>query len=50
MALFWDRDNWQPLCAPCHDSHKKRMESKPVTSTCDIDGTPTDQRHPWNRP
>lgn len=18
-ALFWDRDNWQPLCKPCHD-------------------------------
>ncbi len=17
--LFWDRDNWQPLCKPCHD-------------------------------
>jgi len=19
MALFWDSDNWQPLCKPCHD-------------------------------
>lgn len=18
MDLFWDRDNWQPMCAPCH--------------------------------
>lgn len=18
-ALFWDSDNWQPLCKPCHD-------------------------------
>lgn len=18
-ALFWDHDNWQPLCKPCHD-------------------------------
>lgn len=18
-VLFWDRDNWQPLCKPCHD-------------------------------
>ena len=18
-ALFWDRNNWQPLCKPCHD-------------------------------
>jgi 5-methylcytosine-specific restriction protein A len=19
MALFWDSDNWQPLCKACHD-------------------------------
>lgn len=19
MKLFWDRDNWQPLCKSCHD-------------------------------
>ena len=19
-ALFWDQDNWQPLCKPCHDA------------------------------
>ncbi|WP_329894340.1 HNH endonuclease signature motif containing protein [Stenotrophomonas sp. SMYL20] len=19
QALFWDTDNWQPLCKPCHD-------------------------------
>ncbi len=18
-SLFWDRDNWQPLCTPCHN-------------------------------
>ncbi|WP_420331895.1 hypothetical protein [Oceanicaulis alexandrii] len=18
-ALFWDRDNWEPVCAPCHN-------------------------------
>jgi 5-methylcytosine-specific restriction protein A len=23
--LFWDRDNWQPLCASCH-SRKTRKE------------------------
>ncbi|KQP35870.1 HNH endonuclease [Pseudorhodoferax sp. Leaf274] len=27
MQLFWDRTNWQPLCKPCHDSTKKRMEN-----------------------
>lgn len=25
-ALFWDRANWQPLCAPCHNRHKQRQE------------------------
>lgn len=19
MKLFWDEENWQPLCKPCHD-------------------------------
>jgi 5-methylcytosine-specific restriction endonuclease McrA len=22
--LFWDRSNWQSLCASCHSSHKQR--------------------------
>ncbi|MCE8523361.1 HNH endonuclease [Ruegeria pomeroyi] len=26
MALFWERANWQPLCARCHDSSKQRLE------------------------
>lgn len=25
-ALFWDRDNLQCLCKPCHDSTKQREE------------------------
>lgn len=25
-GLFWDRDNWQPLCAPCHNSAKQKAE------------------------
>lgn len=24
--LFWDRSNWQPLCARCHSKHKQRLE------------------------
>ena len=24
--LFWSRANWQPLCEPCHNSHKQRLE------------------------
>lgn len=26
QALFWDTDNWQPLCEPCHNSVKQREE------------------------
>lgn len=25
-GLFWHRANWQPLCEPCHNSVKQRME------------------------
>jgi 5-methylcytosine-specific restriction protein A len=25
-ALFWNRLNWQPLCAPCHNRIKQRQE------------------------
>jgi len=28
MALFWDRANWQPLCAPCHNGAKQREERR----------------------
>lgn len=26
--LFWHRANWQPLCEPCHNSHKQSLERK----------------------
>jgi 5-methylcytosine-specific restriction protein A len=25
-AAFWDRDNWQSLCKPCHDSKTARFD------------------------
>lgn len=28
MQMFWDRDNWQPLCKPCHDVTKAREEGR----------------------
>lgn len=31
-ALFWDRANWQALCAHCHNSTKQRVERRPVQS------------------
>ncbi|WP_176506372.1 HNH endonuclease [Pseudomonas urethralis] len=27
MTLFWNRENWQSLCGPCHDQVKKAEES-----------------------
>lgn len=27
QTLFWDRDNWQSLCKPCHDGEKQRQEN-----------------------
>ena len=27
-ALFWDRDNWQPLCKPCHDRKTATEDSQ----------------------
>ena len=26
--LFWDRGNWQGLCARCHSGTKQRMEAR----------------------
>lgn len=32
QRLFWDRNNWQPLCAHCHNSRKQRLERTQVQS------------------
>ena len=32
MKLFWDRNNWQPLCKPCHDK-KTWTEDKYIKYT-----------------
>lgn len=41
MTLFWDRSNWQGLCAPCHDSTKKLIESgKLPAARIGLDGWP----------
>lgn len=49
LALFWSRSNWQPLCKPCHDSHKQRLESGTPTPGCNTQGLPTDPAHHWHR-
>lgn len=28
--LFWDRNNWQPLCTHCHNSTKQREDRRLV--------------------
>lgn len=28
QQLFWDQDNWQSLCKPCHDSVKQAEEAR----------------------
>lgn len=28
--LFWDEDNWQSLCKPCHDSKTWNEDANPV--------------------
>lgn len=28
MALFWNRANWQPLCAHCHNQVKQAQEAR----------------------
>lgn len=28
--MFWDEDNWEALCKPCHDKKTGRYDSKPV--------------------
>lgn len=40
MLLFWQSDNWQPLCASCHDGDKARQERGRPVIGCDADGWP----------
>lgn len=47
--LFWDKNNWQALCATCHSSWKQRLEKSGVDSGCDEGGMPVDLNHHWNK-
>lgn len=47
--LFWNPDNWQPLCKFCHDSTKQRLEKTGRMVGCTADGMPLDPNHHWNR-
>lgn len=47
--LFWNQDNWQPLCHDDHDIVKQREEHGREEQGNDISGRPTSADHPWNR-
>jgi 5-methylcytosine-specific restriction protein A len=49
-ALFFDYDNTQSLCAPCHDIDKGHIEAHGFSKAVGADGYPTDPKHPINRP
>jgi 5-methylcytosine-specific restriction protein A len=55
IELFWSRDNWQPLCAVCHNAKTAREDggfgnkaSTKPRQGCTVDGIPTDSKHHWN--
>lgn len=48
-ALFFDLSNWQSLCAHCHNSAKKQVESRGYHDQMDWRGLPIDPNHPFNR-
>ena len=48
-ALFWDKTNWQGLCATDHSAAKQQLEKSGTIRGCDVDGMPLDPGHHWNR-
>lgn len=46
---FWDRKNWDPLCAACHNGAKKSEEMTGRVRGCDENGLPLDPGHRWNQ-
>ena len=48
LELFWDAENLQSLCAPCHSGAKQEIEKSGTIRGCDADGRPLDPGHHWN--
>lgn len=48
MVMFWDEDNWQPLCKAHHDALKQREEKRGYSEQVGEDGWPVDPSHPAN--
>jgi 5-methylcytosine-specific restriction endonuclease McrA len=49
QRLFWDQNNWQPLCGPHHNATKQSEERKGFSNEVGLDGWPIDTRHPFNK-
>lgn len=48
-GLFWDKNNWQPLCGLHHRASKSREENRGYSGEIGLDGWPVDPRHPANK-
>ncbi|BBB65899.1 HNH endonuclease [Undibacterium sp. YM2] len=49
-TLFYDPENLQSLCKPCHDGAKQQLEKSGTLRGCDINGIPIDENHHWHHP
>lgn len=47
--LFWDRKNWQAMCARCHNTVKASAEALGYSTKVGPDGLPIDSNHPFYR-
>lgn len=46
-ALFYNADNLQSLCKPCHDSVKQQQEKSGIIRGSDITGAPLNPSKYW---
>lgn len=49
LGLFWNRNNWQPLCKAHHDGAKQSEDRTGHARGCDADGVPIDAAHHWRK-
>jgi 5-methylcytosine-specific restriction protein A len=56
QGMFWDHDNWQPLCRQCHNQKTAREDGGfgnkgkgRARADCGADGVPVDASHHWRR-
>jgi 5-methylcytosine-specific restriction endonuclease McrA len=49
LVLFYDPNNLESLCAPCHDSKAQQDEKWGYSLEVGTDGWPIDPKHPANR-